>query len=478
MCIRDRSMLSAQQNIVWLSFGSIPDQAAIYYGVDKYWILNVLPALGGFIYLPCAPCTAWAIDRFSISTMLKLGSLVMAVATCLRLQGSFAAVAACAVLNAMLGPVVMTSPPRVSAEFFDGSARTTATAISYGAQTLGLSAVFLWSPHQVHSPGDIQWYMGVQAILCCTTCVLFLTFPSAPAPAPSAVQRVGIKQALVQLSRNWQFSLLAVTWGGVMGISIGWMALFNQILGDFLSDNQIGWIGFSGNLCGLVGGVLVGVLADRCKLSLKTLMLGLWGGTVLAFGLFLMARYEWGHSWWGLFGTASLFGLMLNASSPLVLEIGAEWTFPIPEDAAAGVLTMVLNLFVGCFTIAGQAVAAETLTYVLFGGLIAGFFVLLLLPYRGHRSEAEALHPPCISEPPRGALEPDTDSLCGFEEEQQLCVVCLDRRKDVFLVPCGHVCVCEPCASMLQASADRLCPLCRVPLQGFGRCSFSTNEGP
>ena len=57
----------------WLLDTQSRDKAV--YQVDKYWILNVLPALGGFIYLPCAPCTAWAIDRFSISTMLKLGSV-------------------------------------------------------------------------------------------------------------------------------------------------------------------------------------------------------------------------------------------------------------------------------------------------------------------------------------------------------------------------------------------------------------------
>ena len=44
-------LLSAEQNLVWLTFGTIPGQAAEYYGVSQYWIENVFPALGG----ACAP---------------------------------------------------------------------------------------------------------------------------------------------------------------------------------------------------------------------------------------------------------------------------------------------------------------------------------------------------------------------------------------------------------------------------------------
>ena len=107
------SLLSAEQNIIWLTYGCIPDSAADYYHVDKYWILNVFPALGGFIYLPMAVITSWAVDRLSIVLVLKIGAVVIAAAACLRLQGSFVAVLAAQSLNAMTGPIVMTAPPRI-----------------------------------------------------------------------------------------------------------------------------------------------------------------------------------------------------------------------------------------------------------------------------------------------------------------------------------------------------------------------------
>jgi ankyrin repeat protein len=44
--------------------------------------------------------------------------------------------------------------------------------------------------------------------------------------------------------------------------------------------------------------------------------------------------------------------------------------------------------------------------------------------------------------------------------EAQLCIVCLDTRKDTLLVPCGHKCVCQACAARIEGS----CPICRMPV--------------
>ena len=110
------SLLSAEQNIIWLTYGSITDSAAEYYDVDTYWVLNVFPALGGFIYLPMAVITSWAVDRLSIVLVIKIGAVVIASAACLRLVGSFEAVLVAQCLNAMTGPIVMSSPPRLRSE--------------------------------------------------------------------------------------------------------------------------------------------------------------------------------------------------------------------------------------------------------------------------------------------------------------------------------------------------------------------------
>ena len=40
------------------------------------------------------------------------------------------------------------------------------------------------------------------------------------------------------------------------------------------------------------------------------------------------------------------------------------------------------------------------------------------------------------------------------------CVVCMDRPLEMVFVPCGHICVCEPCSSQITR-----CPICRTRTQ-------------
>ena len=47
------------------------------------------------------------------------------------------------------------------------------------------------------------------------------------------------------------------------------------------------------------------------------------------------------------------------------------------------------------------------------------------------------------------------------DEEEAECLICMDAAKDVVLVPCGHYCLCAPCAQRL----DGKCPMCRAPIR-------------
>jgi len=51
------------------------------------------------------------------------------------------------------------------------------------------------------------------------------------------------------------------------------------------------------------------------------------------------------------------------------------------------------------------------------------------------------------------------------------CEVCFDRVKDTLLAPCGHVCLCYDCASLVKTQ-KQICPLCRTPIQNIYRAYF------
>ncbi len=45
------------------------------------------------------------------------------------------------------------------------------------------------------------------------------------------------------------------------------------------------------------------------------------------------------------------------------------------------------------------------------------------------------------------------------DDDHRVCVVCLERAKSTALVPCGHMCLCDSCAS---AKGLKKCPICRA----------------
>lgn len=61
--------------------------------------------------------------------------------------------------------------------------------------------------------------------------------------------------------------------------------------------------------------------------------------------------------------------------------------------------------------------------------------------------------PPPVAAVPTAAVPTATTEL-------DQCVVCMERQKNQFFQPCGHVCCCQVCASNV-----RECPLCRAPIQ-------------
>lgn len=47
-----------------------------------------------------------------------------------------------------------------------------------------------------------------------------------------------------------------------------------------------------------------------------------------------------------------------------------------------------------------------------------------------------------------------------YETDSSECLVCLDSKYDVIIVPCGHYCMCASCAYKLEQTSGK-CPLCR-----------------
>jgi len=68
----------------------------------------------------------------------------------------------------------------------------------------------------------------------------------------------------------------------------------------------------------------------------------------------------------------------------------------------------------------------------------------------------------CLSGGLTGPLHHDTTELGSPEEDERLCIVCEDEKKEVILLPCKHMCLCKKCASTCLFKTLHECPMCRA----------------
>jgi len=392
--------MSAEQNIIWLTYGPITDIAAQYYQTTDYWIGNFLAALGGIMYIPCMFISSWLTSRFGLRRTIQFGGLLLAAAGTLRLLGTISWVLVGQTVNAALGPIVMASPPRLSVEYFPPQERNTATALGFSVQALGVCVAFLWGPNAVHAEEDVPAFVLTQAAMAASTGLLVaLTMPSPPERAPSAsaaVERPGLLAGMRILMARPPFVALTLVWGTTLGLFVGWFALLPQLIGEYFSPAEIGWIGFASNLAGLVGGIAVGLLADGLQNCVppgwplhKVLVVALFSLTALCDVAFLLCVYVFGHSFWWVTLAASMMGFFLNATSPLVLEMAAEYTYPVSEETSAGVLTLMLNSVMLGLTLVGTSISTTVLTVTMLVAIVGGMFVASSIPHQSHRADAE-----------------------------------------------------------------------------------------
>lgn len=72
-------------------------------------------------------------------------------------------------------------------------------------------------------------------------------------------------------------------------------------------------------------------------------------------------------------------------------------------------------------------------------------------------SEEDAKHRDLYSRPDGAGVDEGEKPSGGDKYDKDRCNVCMDRMKDMVLLPCRHVCSCQRCAARLTN-----CPICRT----------------
>ncbi|XP_059293541.1 E3 ubiquitin-protein ligase APD2-like [Lycium ferocissimum] len=45
--------------------------------------------------------------------------------------------------------------------------------------------------------------------------------------------------------------------------------------------------------------------------------------------------------------------------------------------------------------------------------------------------------------------------------DENICIVCYDKKRDCFFIPCGHCTTCHSCAKRIAEEENKNCPICR-----------------
>lgn len=75
-----------------------------------------------------------------------------------------------------------------------------------------------------------------------------------------------------------------------------------------------------------------------------------------------------------------------------------------------------------------------------------------------------------ISKPDEDERRPAADyhpakQACRTEDEEHLCVVCDDEKKQIILLPCKHMCLCKTCSVRCLFNTIKDCPMCRTEIK-------------
>ena len=60
---------------------------------------------------------------------------------------------------------------------------------------------------------------------------------------------------------------------------------------------------------------------------------------------------------------------------------------------------------------------------------------------------------------------------CDEAEDDRLCIVCCEHKKEYAVQPCGHLCLCAKCPVLIK-EGTKSCPICRKTAVSFQRIFY------
>ncbi|XP_069877714.1 solute carrier family 49 member A3 [Dipodomys merriami] len=453
------SLLSFSNAMLWLSFAPVADTVAQHFLLSMEQI-NWLSLIYLVVSIPFGVAAIWVVDSVGLRVATILGAWLNFAGSVLRalpglagIPSPFAFFMSGQSLCALAQTLVIFSPAKLAALWFPEHQRTTANMLGTMSNPLGILMANVLSPALVKKAEDIPVMLGVYtgpAALACllsTTCLWESVPPTPPSAGAASSTSEDFIQGLKLLVQNKAYVILAVCFGGGIGVFSSFSALLEQILCvNGYSNEFSGLCGALFIVFGILGALGLGLYVDRTKCFTEATKIGLCLTSMTCVAFALVSQLQ--QQQVALAAICALCGLFGFSVAPVAMELAVECSFPVGEGAAAGLVFVLgqaegtlIMLLLTALTVKrakpsvstcqqGEESLDWTVSLLLLAGLCTVFTCVLVLffhtPYRRLQAESEGLSParantlePRITRPtPELPLEaPSLASLAGILQE-------------------------------------------------------------
>jgi len=380
-------LITAFNQLLWITFAPITSDAASFYGVSDLSI-GLLSMIFMIAYIFVSIPASWVIDTYGFRVGVGIGTVLTGIFGLVRGLGasSFALVLIAQVGIAIGQPFILNAVTKIAARWFPLQERATAAGFGSLAIYLGILAGMVLTPFLSLRAGIASMLLvyGLGALI---AGILFLIvareYPPTPPGPPEQEERLLMLDGLKKVVRKVDFLLLMLIFFFGLGIFNSVTTWIEDIVRPRgFSITQAGTAGGLMIIGGVIGALILPTLSDRYRRRVPFILLALAGAIP---GL---AGVTFATSAGLLMVSAFLLGFFLLSSGPIGFQYGAEIARPTPEGTSTGLLLLMGQISgiafifgMDSFKVAGTGSMTPSLIVLL--GLL---LVSLLVATRLHES--------------------------------------------------------------------------------------------
>lgn len=351
-------------SINFTSMAGISDIASIYYDV-RPTVLNWIPNCFLLIYVFVALPSAYIISSLGLRISVILCSSFNAISCSLHFAGcernGFAYIMAGQISAAIAVGAVLQIPAKLATVWFGVNEHATATSIGYLVNILGMAVGYLQSTQMVpNDPENLAavakgiYYMNLsQMIFCLIALVLtYIVFQDHP-PLPPSNLLTSVNEGhnkvppfmtcIRLLVEDRDFNLYTQGFSICFGIFAFYSIVLNEMVSFKMKEGDIGWMGFSCNIAGLINMLICGLIVDKYK-CYKGMSIFLVAASLIDWIAFTLVLLLTDYTI-VLFVLYTFLGLFTIPLTSVGVVQGSVTTYPVPEETSGGIMLIIGNLY-------------------------------------------------------------------------------------------------------------------------------------